>query len=185
MKRFTYFLVLCLFVFGNTYAQESNLTSKKFSFGIKSGLNALAVKTVNETSDFVQKKSGFYVGVFFNFPTSDVFSLQPELNYTTGDYTTNHKINLLHVPLLLKGEIGGGFSGFLGLESVFLLSLDDPNEDKFNKYMLGFTFGGAYNFSDNFSIELRPYFSFTRFLEDGPGVYRRYNTLQVGLTYKI
>lgn len=185
MKHFSYIFLLCLVIIGKAQAQDEDVFTKTTTFGIKGGLNALAVKTVSEISDNVHKKSGFYFGAFVNIPTSDSFSIQPEINYTTGEYTANDNINLLHIPVLLKFDIGSGFVGYIGPENVILLSLDDPLEDKFNKYMLGFTFGGAYNITDNFSIEMRPYLSITKFLDDGPGVYRRYNTLQIGLAYKF
>lgn len=185
MKRFTYLLLLCILTIGNVQAQDEEIFIKKTSFGIKGGINALAIKTVNENSDSVYKKSGFYFGAFVNIPSSEFFSIQPEVNYASGEYTYNDNINLLHIPVLLKFEIGNGFSGYIGPESVILLSLDDPLEDKFNTFMFGFTFGGTYNFTEDFSLEMRPYLSITKFLDDGPGLWRRYNTLQIGLAYKF
>jgi len=184
MKRYSILFLICLLIIGNVNAQDDELFIPKTSFGIKGGINALAVKTVTEISDNVQKKSGMYFGAFVNIQTSEAFSIQPEINYAFGEYTSNDKINLLHIPILLKFEMGNGFSGYFGPESVLLLKLDDPEEDRFNKFMFGFTFGIAYNISDNFSIEGRPYFSISKFLDDNPS-YRRYNTLQIGLAYNL
>ena len=184
MKRYSFLFLICLLITGNVIAQDEELFISKTSFGIKGGINALAVKNVTEISDNVSKKSGMYFGAFVNIQTSEAFSFQPEVNFAFGEYTSHDKINLLHIPVLLKFEIGNGFSGYLGPESVVLLKLDDPQEDRFNKFMFGFTFGGAYNISDDFSIEMRPYLSITKFLNDGPN-YRRYNTLQIGLAYKF
>lgn len=178
-------LFICVFIFSNIFAQEEFKENLKTTFGVKGGLNALAVKTVNETQDIVQRESGIYVGAFANIPTSESFSIQPEISYVSGKYTYNDNINLLHIPVLLKLNAGNNISAFIGPEAVVLLSLDDPLEDEFNKFMFGFTFGLAYNFTDNLSIEIRPYFSLTRFLDDGPSNYRKYNTLQVGLAYKL
>ncbi|MBT8261168.1 MAG: PorT family protein [Flavobacteriaceae bacterium] len=184
MRNYIY-LIISLFVFSNVFSQDSFETNLKTTYGIKAGLNALAVKVVNENQDNVQRESGVYVGAFVNIPTSESFSIQPEINYASGKYTFNDNINLLHIPVLLKLDAGNSLSAFIGPEAVLLLSLDDPEKNKFNKFMFGFTFGLAYNFTDSFSIEIRPYYSLTRFLDDGPGIYRKYNTLQVGLAYKL
>lgn len=184
MKTFFYSLVLSCVIF-TSQAQEDTYGLPQTSFGLKAGLNSIYVKTVSETQDFVQKNIGFYVGAFVNIPTSDVFSIQPEINYVSGEYTTNDNISLLHIPILLKLEVGKGFSGFIGPEGIVLLSFDDPNKDDFNSFMFGFTFGAAYSFSEHLSVEARPYFSISKFLDDGPGSFRRYNSLQFGLAYKF
>jgi len=162
MKRLIYLFLLCLLIIGKVNAQDEELFIPKTSFGIKGGMNALAVKTIINESEPVYKKSGMYFGAFVNIQTSEAFSIQPEINYAFGEYTYNDNINLLHIPILLKFEMRNGFSGYIGPESVVLLKLDKPRnsqedqEDRFNKFMFGFTFGIAYNISDNFSIEGRP-----------------------------
>ena len=157
-------------------------------------MNALAIKTIINESEQISKESGIYVGAFVNFPTSEVFSIQPELNYASGKYNYNDKVNFLHIPLLFKFEMKSGFSGFIGPESVILLNSPKPvnrnedqedQEDNFNKFMFGFTFGVAYDITDNLSIEGRPYFGISRFFDNGSTNYSRYNTFQVGLAYKF
>ena len=170
MKHFSYYLLLCLLIVGNVQAQGDQNFIPKTTFGIKGGVNALAIKYVNEGNESVPKgNSGIYLGAFVNFPTSEGFSIQPEVNYASGEHTYNDKINLLHIPILLKLEIGEGFTGFIGPESVILLKLeeDNPFRDKFKKIMFGFTFGLGYNFTDNFSVEARPYFSINKFKRGG------------------
>ena len=182
MKIFIFYFFALLIVF-SSYAQDENYTDLTTKFGLKAGINNTSVKTVDADSDFVQNNTGFYIGAFLKIPTSDTFSIQPELNYISGEYTANDKISLLHVPVLLRLEVGNGFAGYIGPEAILLLDLDDPNKDEFNTFMLGFTFGAAYNINKHLGIEVRPVFGITRFYDDGLDSFRRYNTLQFGVFY--
>jgi hypothetical protein len=51
--------------------------------------------------------------------------------------------------------------------------------------MFGFFFGASYEVAPHFFIEARPYFALSRLLDDGPGVTRKLNTLQIGLAYQF
>ncbi len=113
MKKTIVTLILLLLV-GNIFAQEDEVIMPKIGFGLKAGLNSMHNKTVNESSDNVQKKSGVYIGAFVNIPTSDVFSIQPEIIYSSTEFQGRNNVNILHIPVLLNFELGNGFSGFLG-----------------------------------------------------------------------
>lgn len=182
MKQLVFLLALCIAT--SSFAQDDDYQTLKTTFGIKAGVNSMAIKTVDENSDFVQKDTGFYVGGFVNIPTSETFSIQPELNYVSGKYTRNDDIKLLHIPVLMAFKISEGFKGYIGPEAVYLLSLDDPNEDEFNELMFGFTFGFSYHITEHLLVEARPYFSLSRFYDDDIN-YRRYNTLQIGVGYSF
>ena len=94
-------------------------------------------------------------------------------------------MTFLNVPVLLKFNLANNFTGFFGPEAQILLDIDvTENKDLFNSFLLGFTFGANYKITPNFYLEARPYFAFTKFLEDDSG-YRKFNNLQVGIAYKF
>lgn len=177
--------VLLTFFIGNLYAQEDDVIIPEIGFGLKAGLNSMHNKTVNESGDNVQKKSGVYIGAFITIPTSDIFSVQPEIIYSSTEFQGRNNVNLLHVPVLLNFDLSNGFTGFIGPEGQVLINLDEAeNSDLYNSFMFGFTFGARYQITPNFYIEGRPYFALSKFLEDDLG-YRKFNTLQIGLAYKF
>lgn len=178
-------IILISVITSNLFAQEDNIILPKIGFGIKAGLNSMHNKTVNESSDNVQKKSGVYIGAFVNIPTSDVFSVQPEIIYSSTEFQGRNSVHLLHIPVLLNFELGNNFTGFVGPEGQVLIDLDEAeNSDLYNSFMFGFTFGARYQITPNFYIEGRPYFALSKFLEDDSG-YRKFNTLQIGLSFKF
>ena len=184
MKKTTLLLAL-IFLTSIVSAQEDNTDIPKITFGIKAGFNSVQMKIVSGSSDNVQKKSGVYAGVFVNIPTSDVFSIQPELIYSSSEYIGRNNMNLLHVPILLSFKLASNFTGFFGPEAQFLLDLGDTaNKELFNDILFGVTFGANFKITPNIYIEARPYFAFTKFLEEDSG-YRKFNTLQLGLAYKF
>jgi len=187
MKHITIILcALCLTV--NSFAQgedEDTSTILKTTLGIKAGYNAIQMKIENEGSDRVQKEAGVYFGAFVNFPTSETFSVQPEILYSSSRYNFNDNIDLLHFPVLLKFELANNFTGFIGPEAQFLLGIGDLDTELFNTFMFGFHFGASFEVAPHFFLEARPYFALSRLLDDGPGVSRKLNTLQVGLAYQF
>jgi hypothetical protein len=186
MKKTT--IILCaLFLTFNCFAQDDDdsSTTTKTTFGIKAGYNAIQMKIENDGSDHVQKEAGIYVGAFVNFPTSETFSVQPEVLYSSSRYNTNDNIDLLHIPISLKFELANNFTGFFGPEAQFLLGIGDIDSSRFNNIMFGFYFGANYEVAPHFFLEARPYFALSKLLDDGPGVTRKLNTLQVGLAYQF
>ena len=184
MKKIT-ILLLILFISFNVFAQDEEIDIPKVTFGLKVGLNSVQMKVVSGSSDNIQKKSGVYAGVFVNIPTSDVFSIQPEIIYSSTEYLGRNNMNLLNVPVLFNFKLGNNFTGFLGPEAQFLLDLGGTtNKALFNDVLFGFTFGASYKITPNFYIDARPYFAFSKFLEEDSG-YRKFNTLQIGVAYKF
>lgn len=185
MKNIISSLLLLLFVVNINAQEDDTNILKPIQFGLKAGLNSTHNKLVTDGSDNVQKKSGVYIGAFVNIPTSDVFSIQPEVVYSSTEFQGANNMSLLHIPVLLSFDLGNKFTGFVGPEGQILLDLGDAdNQDLFNTFMFGFTFGASYQITPNFYIEGRPYLALSRFLEDDSG-YRKFNTLQIGLAYRF
>ena len=184
MKHFTLILIaLCAANFG--FAQDEDQTPiLKTTFGIKAGYNAIQMKIVNQNSNNVQKEAGVYFGAFVNIPTSETFSVQPELLYSSSRYNLNDNINLLHLPVSLKFELANNFTGFIGPEAQFLLGIGNEDTSLFNDVMFGFYFGANYEVAPHFFLEARPYFALSKLL-DNNGLTRKLNTLQIGLAYEF
>ncbi|MEZ4796082.1 MAG: porin family protein [Flavobacteriaceae bacterium] len=181
-------LFCALFIVTNSFAQgedDDYSTELKTSFGIKAGYNNSQMKIEDQGRDYVKRDAGVYVGAFINFPTSETFSVQPEVIYSSSRYNVNDNIDLIHIPVSLKFELANNFTGFIGPEGQFLLGIGDVDTDLFNTFMFGFFFGANYEVAPHFFIEARPYFALSRLLDNGPGISRKLNTLQVGLAYQF
>jgi len=181
-------IIITTFISGTLFAQTDNSTfvsNTQTTFGIKTGYNAIQFKIENENTESVQKEAGIYFGAFINIPTSDIFSIQSEILYSSSRYTFNDNINLIHVPISIQFKLANNFTGFFGPEIQFLLDIGNLDLNNFNNLMLGFNFGASYKISSNFSIEAKPYFSFSKLLDNGPGISRKLNILQIGLAYQF
>lgn len=186
MKKITTLLfIFCLSAISFAQGEDESSTTLSTTFGIKAGYNATQMKIENEGNDRVQKEAGIYFGAFINFPTSETFSVQPEVLYSSSRYNINDNINLIHVPVSFKFNLANGFTGFIGPEAQFLLDIGDEDTSLFNNVMFGFHFGASFQVAPNFFLEARPYFALSKLLDDGPGFSRKLNTLQVGLAYQF
>jgi hypothetical protein len=187
MKQLT-LLCCALFIVANTFAQEGDenyATELKTSFGIKAGYNNIQMKIEDQGRENVQREAGVYLGTYVNIQTSETFSVQPEVIYSSSRYNINDNIDLIHIPVSLKFELANNFSGFIGPEAQFLLGIGDVDTEVFNNFMFGFFFGANYEVAPHFFLEARPYFALSRLLDNGPGVSRKLNTLQIGLAYQF
>lgn len=185
MKKIALLLfTFCLSFSG--FSQNDDTTSSTFQtrFGIKAGYNGMQMKNVIDGSESIRKSSGFYVGGYINIPTSDQFSVQPEVIYSSTEYLYNDQMNLLQIPVKLQFKMANNFRGFIGPEGIFLVGLGDQDKALFKEFLFAVTFGITYEITDQFHIEIRPSLSLTKFFDDGID-YRRFNTLQVGLAYEF
>ena len=109
MKRISFILFTLCFTSVSIYAQgedDDTSTTLNTTFGIKAGYNATQMKVVNESSENIQREAGVYFGAFINIPTSETFSVQPELLYSSSRFNINDNINVLHIPVSLKIQFG-------------------------------------------------------------------------------
>ena len=178
------FLALCATSFG--FAQDDEeIIDLKTTFGIKAGYNAIQMKIESESGDRIQKEAGVYFGAFVTIKTSETFSIQPEVLYSSSRYNFNDNIEMIHIPVSLKFDLANNFTGFIGPEAQFLLGIGDFDTALYNDIMFGFHFGASYEVAPHFFLEARPYFALSKLLDDGPGSSRKLNTLQVGLAYEF
>ena len=175
MKKIT-LLILTLSLGFSSYSQTR--------YGYKAGYNGMQLKSVMNGSESIRKSSGFYAGGYVNIPTSDQFSVQPEIIYASAEYLYNDQINLIQIPLKMQFKMANDFRGYIGPEGIFLVGLGDQDKALFKTFIFAVTFGITYEITDQFHIEIRPSLSLTKFFDDGID-YRRFNTLQFGFAYEF
>ena len=130
------------------------------SFGVKAGAN-FSNLYVKEVSD-EKVRIGFNVGVYANLPVgSKIFSVQPELSYTTrGSRTTydnaimgrggvNYNLNYLELPVMAVFTLGDYFNIHAGAYAAYLINANissdgdlgnythDLDEGQFNRFDYG------------------------------------------------
>lgn len=160
---------LAVFAFGLTNAQE-------VKFGVKGGLNVSNWTGDTEGVD-LKSKVGFNAGAFVEIKFSEMFSLQPEIlfssqgtkvdNFETNidgvDYTGDVKFNLsyINIPIMFKYYVDEKFNVEVGPQIGFLASaktatklegysqtVNQDVKDSFESVDFGLNFGLGYDFTD-------------------------------------
>lgn len=115
-RRIIYAIVLSVLCFAGVNAQS-------IKFGPKVGLNIS-----NYTGDNVESNAlmGFHLGGLLNFGLGNVFSIQPEVLFSTqgakikgGLEDYEFKTNYVSIPVMLKARTAGGFYIELGPQVAF------------------------------------------------------------------
>ncbi len=120
MKNLVYLLV------GSFILLTTNLKAQEPEFGVKAGLN-LSNMSIDDSSDKTMK-TGFHAGVFTKMPFTDVFSVQPELLFTTKG--VKHSFD----NLLAEGETNFNLN-YIGLPINLVYNLSDDFEFHFGPYI--------------------------------------------------
>ncbi|MGV8814129.1 MAG: hypothetical protein ACOH2D_08470 [Gelidibacter sp.] len=92
-------IILALFHIISSFVLSAQNVDTRF--GVKGGLNKTFI-TVDQQNlgVYVTSETGFYGGVFVEFPIDDFLSIQPEVLYiSVGDF------NFLNVPIYAKYEV--------------------------------------------------------------------------------
>ncbi|MCF0053579.1 PorT family protein [Dyadobacter chenwenxiniae] len=113
--------------------------AQKFSIGPKAGLNISNYTGGDIESDALV---GYHLGGIINYGFGKVFSLQPEVLFSTQGAKVNNdgsksdfKISYVTVPVMFKFKTNGGFYVEFGPQAGFRTSTDIPNQtiDNFAK----------------------------------------------------
>ena len=125
-------LLLLVLLSGTSFAQS-------FSFGPKAGINISNYTGGNVKSD---ARVGYHLGGLLNFGIGQVFSIQPEVLFSTqgakidnGGQKPEFKTTYVSVPVMLKFKSRGGLYFELGPQASFKTGEDVPDQtiDKFAK----------------------------------------------------
>jgi len=131
-------IALSLFV-GLTGIFAQTATTGIIGKGVKVGLN-MAKASGGDAPDDSKMYMGFAVGGFMTYAFSDMFAVQPELQYTmkgnkveVGDETYKTKLSYIEIPILAKVMLSGGEkikpSFYAGPGIGFLMSAKNEDED--------------------------------------------------------
>ncbi len=160
-------LILVLFISASANAQFSR-------FGIKAGVNFsnMSVDNANDKN----LRTGFHAGVFGRMAMSELFSLQPELLYTTKGFSNSYdnliakgkadvNLNYIEVPINLVYHLSEDFNFQLGPYFSYLANVnvttnnellgfldintdDNIDRDNFKKFDVGLTAGLGFEVED-------------------------------------
>ena len=131
--------------------------SQGFSFGPKAGLNVSNYTGGNIKSDALV---GVHLGGLLNFGIGNVFSIQPEVLFSTQGAKidnqgtkTEFKVNYVSVPVMLKIKTAGGFYIEAGPQASFKSGENIGNQtiDNFAKN-LDLAVGGGIGYQSNIGL---------------------------------
>ncbi len=124
--------ILFVFTLATTATAQNSTTSKKGSWGFKTGLNISNLRVSNGTDG--SWKTGPAAGFFFNIKADHQLSFQPEFLYSSmggKDLVANSgnslRLNYFSVPLLLKYRIKNSFSIVAGAQIDVLIAAKTKN----------------------------------------------------------
>ena len=131
--------------------------AQTFSLGPKAGVNVSNYSGGDINSD---AKVGYHLGGVLNFGFGEIFSIQPEVLFSTQGAKVeslgskkDFKINYLNVPIMLKFRIANGFYIEAGPQAGFRLSESIPDQtiNNFAKN-LDISVGGGIGFQSKIGL---------------------------------
>lgn len=134
------FILLSVITFSTANAQDTDER-----FGLKGGLNITFFNVdENGLGTFATSETGFYGGVFMEFPIDEFLAIQPEVLYiSVGDF------NFLNVPIYAKYEVA---------TDLYLLAGPSVNYffDFFtNKLKIGADISSSYNITPDLDVHVK------------------------------
>ncbi|PVW15684.1 porin family protein [Marixanthomonas spongiae] len=134
MKKLLLFAAFAVFATTFSFAQEVRL-------GAKAGVNFASIG--GDETDDVDGRTSFHIGGVVEIPISEVFSVQPELLYSSQgakeEYSEDFlgetisakaemKLDYINIPILAKYYVAEGFSIEAGPQVGFLVSANGEYE---------------------------------------------------------
>lgn len=134
MKKFILLFAAALFVFNANAQDKATMDSGAVSFGVIAGVNFASIN--GDDTDNLSSLTSFHAGVVVDIPFADMFSVQPGLVYSaqgaeyeaSEGYDGKFKFDYLNVPIIVKFEVGEGFTLEAGPQIGFLMSAKDEYE---------------------------------------------------------
>lgn len=164
MKRLIIAILIVPFSF--VKAQPPEISSK--AFGIKAGANFSNLRSTDgNNSKSADMKVGLHGGVFLNIPVGSIFSINPEVIYSSEgaqDNTDDSKINLdyLNIPILLQYNNQSGVFietgpqiGFLFAAKAKYAGTREDLKDQLEKTNFSWCIGAGYKFYSGVGFNAR------------------------------
>lgn len=121
-------------------------------FGIKGGLNI--ANLIGDVNDNVKGRTSFHGGIVAEFSISDMFSIQPELLYSSQGYTFGNVTgtsDYINIPVMGKFYPIEGLSIEMGPQLGFLLGAKEKDanntvdvKEVYKSVDFGLNFGASY-----------------------------------------
>ncbi|HLS12512.1 MAG TPA: porin family protein [Flavobacteriaceae bacterium] len=183
-------LIISVFIFTiSTIQAQKNVT-----FGAKAGINLSNLSSDNFTS--TKMRTGFHLGLLAEIPLSNIFSIQPELLYSTqgtkasqitlgGDpVKTDYKLDYIQVPILAKVYLTESLSLEAGPSFNFLIKeeIDERKTDFGSNFEFAGTLGASYMIKGGFFVNARYFYGFTNALNTFTTTYNN-SGFQIGVGF--
>lgn len=166
--------------------------SQGFFWGVKAGLNLSSAW--GEETDGSLIKPGYYAGCFGEYRFSELFSLSPELMFSSigsarEEFDIKETVNYITLPVLAKFYLDDTFSVEAGPQFAYGVYMSIKGDgkvtklsgDDYNKFEFGIAVGATYYY-ERFMISLRYIHGLTDVAK--VGVNKNYD-FQVGFGLKI
>ncbi|AWA29997.1 hypothetical protein HYN48_07860 [Flavobacterium magnum] len=146
--------VAAVLAFGVVSAQDSD----GMRFGAKAGFASLSSKVKVAGVSANGSDSGFFGGLFAEFPISESFGFKPELLYVAvGD------VNQIQLPLHLKYDVTEGFGLFTGPNLGFITGAEDGTKS----FNYGIDLGASYDITEEIVADARYNIGLANLVENG------------------
>jgi len=144
--------VAAVFAFGIASAQD-------MKFGAKAGFTSLSVKAkATGFGSVTDSETGFFAGVFGEFPISGAFSFKPEALFVSVK-----ELDQIQVPLHFKYNVAEGFGILAGPNVAFLMD----TADGVSSFNYGLDLGASYDITESLVVDARYNFGLANLYEDG------------------
>lgn len=187
MKKIIGFLFLTMLCAITLKAQSSG-----FTWGVKAGLNLSSAW--GEETDGSLIKPGYYAGCFGEYRFSELFSVSPELMFSSigsarEEFDIKETVNYITLPVLAKFYLQDSFSLEVGPQfgyGVYMSIKGDGKVtkltgDDYNKFDFGIAVGASYYY-ERLIISFRYIHGLTDVVKKG--INKNYD-FQIGLGLKI
>lgn len=173
MKKILLTLIISVLAFSNSFAKGSMF--KNIEFGPRIGVGTSKLFIDDKDMKAENMRISYSIGAFAEFKVAEIFSIRPEVNYTTkgGKYetdflitkvTTDYGLRYIEIPIMAKvnfGNIGVMAGPYYAMKLSEAVTHNNSISDLSKKIIqssdddYGLTGGLAFKISDAMGLDLR------------------------------
>jgi hypothetical protein len=190
MKKLSLLIALIVIIATPAISQdEGGTTASGISFGVKAGVNFASVNGDIADDEEWDGRTGFHGGVLVNIPVTELFSVQPELLYSTQGFKftdvedneeVTGKLDYIIIPVLADFSLAEGFSlqggpqiGFNVTKELeadgYSMDIEESDEvDEVKSIEFAATIGAQYRLPMGLFFQARYTIGFTDIIETNP-----------------
>lgn len=172
MKKILLTLIVSVLALSNSFAQDGLFSKMVYGPRVALGTSSMMA---NHDKPFQDVRFAYSVGAFAECKITDLFSIRPEINYTTRGgnetmevmgvkTTSDYGIRYIEIPVLAEfnfGQIGLVVGPYMGMKLSETLKVDDKKIDipenavKAAGFDAGFSVGASYQLNQTMGLDLR------------------------------